>query len=1028
MKRISTIVVFIAEICLRCLAQQMIPQDIPTPTAASLARYGDIPVSYYTGQPIVSIPLHTLSVKGVEMPITLDYDPSGVQMNVLPSWTGHNWTLNAGGVITRKINFLPDEYIYPIEMQSSVYPQKNYFQAYDWILDYKDGQDDDALTDSLTYRIIDLEPDIFTFSFMGKTGKFFLGNDGEWKVLSDSNLDIIFDVDNYKDHLLSPFIPYFCKDVYDNRPQPKTIEGFKIRDEEGNVYEFGFTTDAIEYNVPFMMMTDTESLRSWFATSWYLTRVTDKFGNELYQLYYQRGYFTAQFYNTYTVSSVDQYCTDLWGYGNSYYSNYNPFPFDGQLDAPVYLTDIYCSNGVDIAFYSADSPLQTIDLYGNFGHSTAQGFYDDLEYYITEKLRYTDKFPKNYFFYYLQSNEQGLSQYQRPNNQPYSHILAKTGIKVLQQIEINSAFGDGDVDIYTFDYSYDSRMHLTGIHKSDDTDTIQSHAFVYDNYDYLPDNYLTKKADHWGFYNGSEYNVNSSNFYSQRNMATPYIYYGTLKKIIYPTGGASIFEYEPNTYSQIVSLDRQSMINENGSGGGLRIKSISDYENSNGTQLLKKRTFSYTNPGTSVSSGELFSRPMYSWIDWKADLSVPNAYYQQSTFRTSSIIPLSNSFGPSIGYTYVTEYMNDGSCTVYHFSNLSSALDGRFFKSFCGNNGTEPTPYDKFSERGYNRGKLLSVTCYNSSGQKVKSITNTYRNDNVENNYVVASNMERRGFGSAAFSYTIGGLYKLFYPKYDIISETDSVFHSANIATVTTKTYTKSDRNINVTYPYTHLSTVRNVDAVITSRGTNSTTTTFVYPHSVIGSPEYPIAAEDFDLKPVSTTTYTNNQFVKTSSMKYQSVSINNKEHLLPHYYIDLYNGGVRDTLITYHTFTSYGSLSTYTKKGEPKTMLYWMIYDNYLWGKSVGASPNPLTLPGIYVFEPEELSPAVKDLVNNNNERGNMLTFYTYQGLHGSTTSVIRSNGVTTYYPHDVFGRLTDIYDDSYNLLQHFDYNYKYK
>ena len=92
-------------------AQQMPPSDIPTPTTASLGRYGDIPVSYYTGRANISIPIHTLSTGGVELPITLDYDGSGVQVNTLPSWTGHNWTLNAGGVITRKKNGEYDEWI-----------------------------------------------------------------------------------------------------------------------------------------------------------------------------------------------------------------------------------------------------------------------------------------------------------------------------------------------------------------------------------------------------------------------------------------------------------------------------------------------------------------------------------------------------------------------------------------------------------------------------------------------------------------------------------------------------------------------------------------------------------------------------------------------------------------------------------------------------------------------------------------------------------------------------------------------------
>lgn len=34
----------------------------------------------------------------------------------------------------------------------------------------------------------DYMPDIFYFHFMGKSGKLFLGNDGNWKVASDDNL------------------------------------------------------------------------------------------------------------------------------------------------------------------------------------------------------------------------------------------------------------------------------------------------------------------------------------------------------------------------------------------------------------------------------------------------------------------------------------------------------------------------------------------------------------------------------------------------------------------------------------------------------------------------------------------------------------------------------------------------------------------------------------------------------------------------------------------------------------------------
>ena len=83
-------------IAFSAFAQQSVPENIPTPNAASLGHYGDIPVSYYTGNPGISIPLYEITVKGVTLPVKLNYDASGVQMNVLPSWTGYNWIQKQG--------------------------------------------------------------------------------------------------------------------------------------------------------------------------------------------------------------------------------------------------------------------------------------------------------------------------------------------------------------------------------------------------------------------------------------------------------------------------------------------------------------------------------------------------------------------------------------------------------------------------------------------------------------------------------------------------------------------------------------------------------------------------------------------------------------------------------------------------------------------------------------------------------------------------------------------------------------------
>jgi len=86
-----------------------------------------------------------------------------------------------------------------------------------------------------------------------------------------------------------------------------------------------------------------------------------------------------------------------------------------------------------------------------------------------------------------------------------------------------------------------------------------------------------------------------------------------LSEIIYPTGGKSVFEYELNDYSSVLSSDRQNMLSEQGQAGGLRIKSITEYSDSTNNNMLKRRQFSYIDPQTGFSSGQLFKKPAYFW-------------------------------------------------------------------------------------------------------------------------------------------------------------------------------------------------------------------------------------------------------------------------------------------------------------------------------------------------------------------------------------------------------------------------------
>ena len=50
----------------------------PTPEATVFGKFGDIPVSFFTGTPNISIPIWEVNMKSLSLPISLSYHASGV--------------------------------------------------------------------------------------------------------------------------------------------------------------------------------------------------------------------------------------------------------------------------------------------------------------------------------------------------------------------------------------------------------------------------------------------------------------------------------------------------------------------------------------------------------------------------------------------------------------------------------------------------------------------------------------------------------------------------------------------------------------------------------------------------------------------------------------------------------------------------------------------------------------------------------------------------------------------------------------
>ncbi len=90
--------------------QPKLPQVFPvSPEAASLGKYGELPVNLATGKINYSVPLYTIKVKDFEWPISLSYNYSGLLVEEDPGVIGLGWDMIASGRITREIRGIPDE-------------------------------------------------------------------------------------------------------------------------------------------------------------------------------------------------------------------------------------------------------------------------------------------------------------------------------------------------------------------------------------------------------------------------------------------------------------------------------------------------------------------------------------------------------------------------------------------------------------------------------------------------------------------------------------------------------------------------------------------------------------------------------------------------------------------------------------------------------------------------------------------------------------------------------------------------------
>lgn len=542
-KQILLIIINCLLITFSVFAQWKTPTITPqSPSATSLGKYSDTHVSLYTGQINPSIPIYEIKLNDYTFPIQLSYSSSGLKLHDYPSSVGMGWTLNNTGVISRQTRGIPDETTYGFVSLSKPTAAVNKFIATSYPVQAFPENDPhfpllapESIGESSSSRQVrthkrfitrignkefDGEPDIFTMSAPGISGKFFFdetaisGNRKTPVLVPKQPLSVVGTFNSF-----SKLFNFF------NRTGE--ITGFVVKDANGVKYTFN-TQENTSGGDPLEQQKNTNA--------WYLTQIVTPNGNTL-DFEYNNGDAIPRlltlphtvFESKYLYNQQQAVAYNISADYSKFIDEASPLPqYDqSQVVEEKVLTKITINNGT----------LGTIE----FKESSRQR--EDWKNLVLS----------------------GSGNY-IPKAMEFILIKDAQGVVVKK-------FG--------FDYDYDAQRLLLKAFSEINSDNSESISHTFEYYDepdipMLPNSNLNAalltQEDFWGYYNKNTSNSLLPDYYTI-DAGTPtekYIIHGKnrtpdasrsvigqLKRINYPTCGYSSYVYEANEYYG----DRNSLFN-----------------------------------------------------------------------------------------------------------------------------------------------------------------------------------------------------------------------------------------------------------------------------------------------------------------------------------------------------------------------------------------------------------------------------------------------------------------------------------
>jgi hypothetical protein len=994
------------------------PVSIQSPNVATLGLFGQYPVSYFTGVPQIGIPIYTLTDKDISLPISLSYHASGVRPDMHPGWVGLNWSLNAGGVISRTVQGRrADEFNNPNMdngANSGYYYLHNLLNVSNWnTIDYmKSVEEQNLFGYNQENKNLDTEPDEFDFSFLNYSGKFYLAADGTWKVQCSKPVKVVFN-----NQFLA--VPFIRTDQDGNFP---SFSGFTIIAEDGTQYVFGGNTNAIEYSISFF----SEWEDQWTANSWYLTQIISSNNVTTANFTYEADDWISQMYSRIHTYNWNIQDTDpdpsnqLRCSGNEQYTG--GFTDLGVLIRPVYLKSIQTSNYNCVFNRSTSIELRNeLSVYNNTYNLAMDG-------------RFTfETLP------YLEYNREGYIT--RPLTDPFPACLANLQWKELNQITINQKNGTL-IKGFNLDYNNNpyERLMLTSLKEfGSDMSSNPPYLFSYIQPatpgQALP-TYLADENDHYGFFNGhlSDPNLAFQDYFNSRQPNAAYLQVGTLNKITYPTGGTTDFTYEANDFSKQLNAVRSSGYTNLGTTnitGGLRIKKISSYDPLIPNPKVEKQYFYVSNYNNSyvpgnisfLSSGVLSAQIQYGF-NFQEPTNKATATYTQTLFASESLLPGSiNSQGSPVGYSEVVEKLNDGSYTKYFFSNF----DNGYLDEPTINILPIQTAYDPYTSNDEERGKTLKTEWHSANDVLVRSDVFTYVAVNKATDFVPA--LHGRSFfacGVGAYHIDEGNAYQIYTYSFLPSQDTETIFDINGANPLTTVKNYYYDNPIHKQLTRLELINSKNESQTIISR----------YPGDMVNIGQNTPYQQMVNLNIVSPVVQKIKQL--NGVMQYQFNTLYNQDPvtnlILPSSLQTQAQTNHVETRANYFNYDPSGNILSANNENGPTINYIWSNYGLYPIAKientdyatisavlggttaiNAFANSSPTNAAIASFLAPLRTDPRLQNA---------FITTFTYAPGAGMASST-DAKGKTINYSYDSFMRLLDVKDLNGNIVNHYSYHF---